>query len=162
MQNYGDSVNEDTNADKLVTKDSPFTQEMTGVDFAVGLQTLNNYDPHYVDTYGYVEYEVFQNSYAFDSEGGFSQNPVVLSQHNCTKDDLETRFNGGEFKELFYNLQCLDDPSALSFYGGYTATYGRGVFFHVNKCVGKPHCKSETEINEFLADKTLLLMYNQS
>ena len=58
-------------------------------------------------------------------------------------------------------LQCLDDPSMLSFYGSMFTQESRGVSFEVIKCVGKPHCKNETEINEFLANKNVVVIYNQ-
>ena len=35
------------------------------------------------------------------------------------------------------------------------------ITIDINKCVGKPECKSDKEIENFLKNKTVIILYNQ-
>jgi len=92
-----------------------------------------------------------------------------LGIHKCTEREAHSRFDdsssppeGKQAKiEYLKTAFCLDDPDEYVFFGEALSQFGQGVIFNVNRCVEKPHCKSSLEIDNFLRNKTVFIMYNQ-
>ena len=57
MWQYGDTVHQQKKSQNEYTKDNPLSYKETTLDFAVGLQTEGNYDAHFIETHGFVEYK---------------------------------------------------------------------------------------------------------
>ena len=57
-------------------------------------------------------------------------------------------------------MQCFDDLSKLEFYGVYKSENNRMLRILMSRCSGKPYCKSDDEINEFVNSHTVYLLYN--
>ena len=49
----------------------------------------------------------------------------------------------------------------MNLYGSTQATESQVITINVNKCVNKTECKDETEIENWLKGKALMIMYNQ-
>ena len=58
-------------------------------------------------------------------------------------------------------MMCFDDPSDIQLYGEPVDMSASTVMLEINKCLGKDYCKNEEEIDQFLADKRLVIIYNQ-
>ena len=62
----------------------------------------------------------------------------------------------------FYHKKLLcPDLDDLVIYGDFNAYTAQQLRVNLVKCHGRPECKSDEEIIEFLADKFLLVVYNQ-
>jgi hypothetical protein len=133
---------------------------MTGFNLAIGLQVANEWVPHFVETYGYLEFQAISRVWVIGPDGiEYFNNDVGL--HRCTDDDLP-RFNARNSNVPDYtkSLYCLDDTSILNFYGFLGSLEAQMVFINVNRCVDQPHCKDEAEVDEFLKDKLTMVTYN--
>ena len=59
------------------------------------------------------------------------------------------------------NMNCIDEP--LSIYGTQTTTKGKLLLFEFIKCDPKVRltCKTDSEVEEWLKNKYLVLAYNK-
>ena len=64
--------------------------------------------------------------------------------------------------ENYESLYCLDDPNSWSLNGSYSSPKGSNLGIAVRKCTGKPSCKTEEEIAEYIKDKTFILFENKN
>ena len=55
---------------------------------------------------------------------------------------------------------CIDDPSVQKFYGSPTSSPTSLTIVEINKCTGKDYCKSDAEIQTFMADKMIAFIYD--
>ena len=56
---------------------------------------------------------------------------------------------------------CFDNLADLEFLGRQGTEYGKVLTLKYSKCVGKEHCKSADEIDSFLHDHRMILLFNQ-
>ena len=47
-------------------------------------------------------------------------------------------------------MECFDDVSKLEFFGVFESEHGSVLNLSLTKCYGKPYCKSEEEIRDFI------------
>ena len=64
--------------------------------------------------------------------------------------------------ENYESLYCLNDPNSWSLKGSYSSQSGNNLGIEVRKCTGKPSCKTEEEIAEYIKDKTFILFENKN
>ena len=65
--------------------------------------------------------------------------------------------------EQYASLHCIDNLNDISFFGAPFDTESGNYFeFSVTKCIGKSHCKSIQEINDFMEESELsiIIAYN--
>ena len=57
---------------------------------------------------------------------------------------------------------CVDDLSTISLQGSNGISGGNGDSLTIEyvRCVDKPHCKSEPEINDFIKRHRMFVIYN--
>ena len=57
-------------------------------------------------------------------------------------------------------MNCLDDPGKLVFNRQIEYYAGQGLHIRFDPCLNDPSCKSEAEIDRWLAQKLLVIYYN--
>ena len=57
-------------------------------------------------------------------------------------------------------MQCFDDLSKLEFHGIYKSENARTLRVALSRCYGKPYCKSDEEIREFIDEHSVHILYN--
>lgn len=90
-----------------------------------------------------------------------------LKLHTCNKQDKLT-FNSFEYVTSYFELLfdtgqllCLDDPSKLNLKGKvFGQELSETLRISIKRCVDKPTCKSEQEINERVESLTMISLWN--
>ena len=55
---------------------------------------------------------------------------------------------------------CIDKPETVSIRGNFEASEAKLMQFTISKCSGRPDCKPDAEIIEFIKGKYVALVYN--
>ena len=71
-----------------------------------------------------------------------------------------TSGSGAEKIKYFKGLFICTDPSELELYGNFGTIAGKILFVDIVKCIGKDHCKTEKEIDEFFQSKFMYVLKN--
>ena len=62
----------------------------------------------------------------------------------------------------FYHKKFLCvDKEEMKIYGDFSTAEARLIDLQLVKCHGEDYCKSDDEINQFMRDKWLVLLYNR-
>ena len=64
--------------------------------------------------------------------------------------------------ENYDSLYCLDDPNSWSLKGSYSSQIGNNLGLMVRKCTGRPSCKTEEEIAEYIKGKAFIFFENKN
>lgn len=119
MMDYGDSVHTKTSESYIVPKESPMMQEDTGLNL---MFNLFKFDPASaaiipIDYEGYFNLHLHKTEWFFNKDGIPEFKFTKMKVHKCNEADKKM-FHGkkknGFFStdsELFYQMNCLDDPS---------------------------------------------------
>ena len=76
MTNFGDTFHQITQQPVDFTKDSPLLWSDTGMVFNFALKTAGNYDTHFIDTHGYIEYNLVNLGFEYTDKVNFDPQPV--------------------------------------------------------------------------------------
>ena len=64
--------------------------------------------------------------------------------------------------ESYESLYCLDDPYSWSIKGSFSSFESSYLNIEVRKCTGRPGCKTEEEITEYIKDKGFIFYENKN
>ena len=76
MKNFGETFHQITQEPVGFNKDSPLMFSETGMVFNFALKIAGDYDTHFVDTHGYIEYNLVNLGFEYTDQVNFDPRPV--------------------------------------------------------------------------------------
>ena len=122
--------------------------------FNFALKTAGNYNTHFIDTHGYIEYNLVNLGFEFTDQLEFFPQQVPI--HQCTPEDFDSHnFDSYEpaMQSNLLSMMCYDRLYPINVYGNLDTQSGQVISVDLVKCTLHDYCKNDQEIDEFLKDK---------
>ena len=167
LVNNGDTLHVTYIDHNALDQDEIFTYNKTNFMFAMGMvPNKNEKESVLVTPSEKSDYVQFKVTKTFKSQNS-SPVEVRLPLHQCTRDDFDlmhtpqARFMRAIIDERYSGYMCLDNPEDLTLQG-FEGQTSQDVQISIERCKDKSTCKSESEIDEFLAFQKFAWIYNSA
>ena len=132
------------------------------MDFNVGIMLWPNDFGHFPNISSHEEYVQFRAYKVVDYwDNGRAYNVTNLTLVPCKAEDFHEGYGPlrDVFKEVITYAYCLPNYKDITLIGDHLNEVNEYLYLAVERCLDRPTCKNETEINEFLDKNGQVIIY---
>ena len=157
LLSFGDTRYQETTSYREDLENEYFEQKDTNFNLAFGLMSHNGeelYPKESHESYLHLDVQMLGE----DQTLGF---------HDCNAQDRQLFYEQADegkidqLEEEFVQLSCLDEPNQINLKANIFSNARNVLQISWYKCSGQTHCKSSEEIDKYINDHYIMLIFNQ-